>query len=84
MNLCMNLCKLNVLRKPTKAVRRLRTNLNILNNVHSELLGQLRLTGDRAKYSMYSILYMDGDHYVLSNPKSKMARPYVHQRDGVV
>jgi len=26
----------------------------------SELLGQFRLTGDRAKYSMYSILYIDG------------------------
>ena len=44
-----------------KAVRRLRTNLNILNNAQSELLGQFRLTGDRAKYSMYSILYIDGD-----------------------
>jgi len=27
----------------------------------SELLGQFRLIGDRAKYSMYSILYIDGD-----------------------
>jgi len=29
--------------------------LNILNNTHSELLGQFRLTGDRAKYSMYNV-----------------------------
>jgi len=49
------------LRKPTKAVWRLQTNLNILNNAQSELLGQCRLTGDHAKYSMYSILHMDGD-----------------------
>jgi len=64
------------LRKPTKAVRRLRTYhywkintilvyssllysilfysyLNILKNTQSELLGQFRLTGDCAKYSMY-------------------------------
>ena len=27
--------------------------LNILNNTQSDLLGQFRLTGDRAKYSMY-------------------------------
>jgi len=51
----------NIVWKPTKAVRRLRTNLNILNNAQSELLGQFRLTGDRTKYSMYSILYIDGD-----------------------
>ena len=53
--------EIQFLRKPTKAVRRLRTNLNILNNAQSELLGQFRLTGDRAKYSMYSILYIDDD-----------------------
>ena len=27
----------------------------------SKLLGKFRLTGDRAKYSMYSILYIDDD-----------------------
>jgi len=53
--------EIQFLRKPTKAVWRLRTNLNTLNNAQSELLGQFRLTGDRAKYSMYSILYIDDD-----------------------
>jgi len=52
--------EIKFLRKPTKTVRRLRTNLNILNKAQSELLGQFRLTGDRAKYSMYGILYIDG------------------------
>jgi len=53
--------EIQFLRKPTKAVRRFGTNPNILNNAQSELLGQFRLTGDRAKYSMYSILYIDDD-----------------------
>jgi len=53
--------EIQFLRKPTKAFLRLQTNLNILNNAQSELLGQFRLTGDRAKKSTYSILYIYGD-----------------------